>query len=159
MKLCIRLRKYKTEKHKFFIEKQNRSNAGNFSCVPFEDRVIFAPHCLRNTTGCKAQEKEGFYICAECGACKINQISRLAKKLKYQDLFVVKGGRIIEKIIKEKKPKAIVGIACFFEGGQAFKMLKKVDDLAIQFVPLTKDGCYSTDTNIADVEKVLKQKE
>jgi hypothetical protein len=109
---------------------------------------------MRNTEVCTAIEKGRCYICAECGGCKISDITRLIKKLNYRDLYIVKGGRAIEKIIKEQKPEAIVGIACFFEGNQAFKMLKD-ENVTVQFVPLTKTGCATTDTDLTEVERVL----
>ncbi|OEG71300.1 hypothetical protein ATZ36_15410 [Candidatus Endomicrobiellum trichonymphae] len=110
---------------------------------------------MRNTVVCAAIEKDRCYICTECGGCKISDITKLIRKLNYRDLYIVKGGRAIEKIIREQKPEAIVGIACFFEGNQAFKMLKD-ENVAVQFVPLTKDGCATTDTDLTEVEKVLK---
>ncbi|MCA6070887.1 MAG: DUF116 domain-containing protein [Endomicrobium sp.] len=155
MRLC-RLQK-KSEEHarKIFTFKQNSFQVKKFASVPFNQRVVFTPHCMRNVVVCTAVEKDSYYICKECGSCKINDISKLVNSLDYKALYVVKGGRAIGKIIKEQKPKAIVGIACFFEGDQAFKMLKE-ENVAVQFVPLTKDGCAATDTNLTEVAKVLK---
>jgi hypothetical protein len=110
---------------------------------------------MRNIAVCVAVEKNSYYICVECSGCKIGQISKLAKELNYKALYVVKGGRAIEQIVKEQTPKAIVGIACFFEGYQAFKMLK--EEVIVQFVPLIKDGCAATDTNLAQVARVLSR--
>jgi hypothetical protein len=111
---------------------------------------------MRNISMCCAIDKGGYYTCVQCGGCKINVISKLVNELGYKALYVVKGGRTIEKIVKEETPEAIVGIACFFEGDQAFKMLKD-KKIFVQFVPLTKDGCADTDTDLAEVERVLKQ--
>jgi hypothetical protein len=142
---------------RLFIDNKNKLQARKFASVPFSERIVFAPHCLRNISICTAIEKDSYYSCAECDGCKISKISKFIKKLNYKALYVVKGGRAIEKIIKENDSKAVVGIACFLEGSQAFKMLKD-KDIAIQFIPLTKDGCSSTDTNLKEVEKVLKRR-
>ena len=83
-------------------------------------------------------------------------ISKLVKELGYEGLYVLKGGRAIVKIIKDRKPQAMVGIACLFEGDQAFKILADYD-VAVQFVSLTKDGCASTDVDLTEVENILKQ--
>jgi hypothetical protein len=32
----------------------------------------------------------------------------------------------------------------------------KDENVTVQFVPLTKDGCTTTDTDLTEVEKVLK---
>ncbi|MDR0799929.1 MAG: DUF116 domain-containing protein [Endomicrobium sp.] len=155
MKLCKFPKKSKEQTYKTFINKQNKLQTKKFAYIPFNKRIVFAPHCMRNTTVCTAIEKDSYYICAECGRCKINNIIKLARGLNYQALYVVKGGRAIGKIIRDEKPEAIVGIACFFEGYQAFKILKD-ENTAVQFVPLTKDGCAATDTDLTEVEKVLK---
>jgi hypothetical protein len=156
MKVCKFPAKSKEHAYKKFTDKQNKLQAEKFALVSFNKRIVFAPQCMRNISGCAAVDKGGYYICAECGECKINFISKLVKQLNYKALYVAKGGRTIEKIVKEEHPEAIVGIACFFEGDQAFKMLKD-KHMPIQFVPLTKDGCTATDTDLAEVERVLKQ--
>ncbi|MDR1695761.1 MAG: DUF116 domain-containing protein [Endomicrobium sp.] len=157
MKICKFPRKSKLQVYKAYTEKQNKAHAKKFAGVPCDKRVVFAPHCMRNTAVCAAEERAGHYVCTECGGCKIKSISELVKKLGYEGLYVLKGGRAIMQLIKERKPKAMVGIACFFEGEQAFKILEEYD-VAVQFVPLTKDGCSGTDTDLAEVEKVLLQK-
>lgn len=156
MRLCkFSQKKSKEQIYKIFACKQNKLHASKFASVPFNKRIVFAPHCMRNTVICAAIEKARCYICTECGGCKISDITKLIRKLNYRGFYIVKGSRAIEKIIKEQKPKAIVGIACFFEGSQAFKVLKD-ENVAVQFVPLTKDGCAATDTDLTEVEKVLK---
>ncbi|MDR3253730.1 MAG: DUF116 domain-containing protein [Endomicrobium sp.] len=155
MKLCKVAGKSKENVCKAFTDKQNKLQAKKFASVPFNKRIVVVPHCMRNTTVCTAVEKEGYYICKECGGCKISEISKLVKELNYKALYVLKGGRAIKNAVKEQPPQAIVGIACFFEGEQAFKLLKD-DNVIVQFVPLNKDGCTATDTNLQEVEIILK---
>jgi len=157
MKLCKLPRKSKLQIYKAYTEKQNKAKQKKFSEIPFEKRLVFAPHCMRNTAVCVAVEKDSHYVCMECGGCTMDDISRLVKKLGYGGLYVLKGGRAIVKIINEKKPGAIVGIACYYEGEQAFKVTEDID-VVVQFVPLTKDGCAATDTDMKEVEKILEQK-
>ncbi|MCL2484450.1 MAG: DUF116 domain-containing protein [Endomicrobia bacterium] len=156
MKLCRFPKKSKEQLYKIFTDKENKKQAKKFALTLFGERIVFAPHCMRNTVVCTAEEKDGWYICKECGGCKIKDISELVKKYEYKNLYILKGGRTIVKIIDEQKPKAIVGIACFYEGDQAFKIL---DDsaIAVQFAPLTKDGCSDTDVDLTEVENILKQ--
>jgi hypothetical protein len=156
MKVCRLPAKSREHGYKTFTDKQNKLQAEKFALVPFNKRIVFVPHCMRNVPICVAVDKGGYYICAECRGCKINFISKLVKQLNYKAFYVAKGGRTIEKIVKEEQPEAVVGIACFFEGDQAFKLLKDMY-IAVQFVPLTKDGCTATDTDLVEVERVLKQ--
>jgi hypothetical protein len=155
MQICKTNRKTKEQSYKEFTAKRNKSLQKKFSQIPTNQTLIFVPHCMRKTSLCKALEKEGYFLCANCGACKIAHINQLAKELGYKALFILKGGSTINKIIKEQAPKAIVGISCFFEGAQAFKLLKDYD-IAVQFVPLIKDGCADTDTDLNEVEKILR---
>lgn len=152
--LCIS-QKGSEDSCRAFTCKKNKLQAKKFAAVPFSRRVVFVPHCMRNIAVCAAVEKNSCYVCVECGGCKISEISKLVKELNYQALYVVKGSRAIQHIIKEQAPKAVVGIACFFEGAQAFKMLGG-KNVAVQFVALTKDGCVTTNTDLIEVTKVLK---
>lgn len=112
---------------------------------------------MRKTQVCKAVEKDGYYCCARCGACKIGAIAKLADSLGYPPLLILKGGRAILRIVKEAKPRAVVGVACFFEGDQAFRMLREYDPaIAVQFIPLTKDGCSDTDADLGEIGEKLK---
>jgi hypothetical protein len=156
MKVCKLPAKSKEYAYKSFTDKQNNLQAEKFALVPFNKRIVFVPHCMRDVAACTAVDKGGYYTCAECGGCKINALSKLVKQLNYKALYIAKGGRTIEKIVKEEKPEAVVGIACFVEGDHAFKMFKDAH-AALQFVPLTKDGCTATNTDLAEVERVLKQ--
>jgi hypothetical protein len=151
---CGFYQKNKEQVYRVFTYKQNKLQAKKFAATPNSERIVFAPHCMRNIGVCVAIEKESYYVCMRCGGCKMYKISEFVRKSNYKGLYVVKGGRTITKIIKEQKPKAIVGIACFFEGNQVFKMLKN-EDIAIQFVPLIKDGCSATDTDLTEVARVL----
>jgi hypothetical protein len=157
MKLCKSAKKSNEQLYKIFTDKQNKLQAKKFASVPFNKRIVFVPHCMRNASVCIAVEKGSYYICKKCGGCKINKIDNLVKELNYPALYVLKGGRSIINIIKEQNPQAIVGIACFFEGAQAFKLLKETN-VTVQFVPLTKDGCTDTDADLQEVEKILRQK-
>lgn len=147
---CLRPLLNKQDRYIAITEKQNRKMAGAFAATPFGERVVFVPHCLRNTAVCKAKEVGSYYLCAECGGCAINTISKKAKELGYRGVFILKGGRGIEKIIAEHRPKAILGVACYFEGAQGFEHAGR-SGAAIQFISLSKDGCANTEVNITEV--------
>ncbi|MDR2676749.1 MAG: DUF116 domain-containing protein [Endomicrobium sp.] len=156
MKLCKSISRNKNNAYKIFISKQNELQAKKFARVPFNKRIVVVPHCMRNTLTCIAIENKGYCTCKECGGCKIGEISKLTKKLNYSALYVLKGGRIIENIIREQKPQAVVGIACFFEGKQGFKLLRN-KNLTVQFIPLSKDGCTATDIDLQEVKIILER--
>jgi hypothetical protein len=145
------------KKYRSFVSKQNKVQRPGFAGTDFAQRLVFVPHCMRSTAVCTAKEKDFYYICQNCGGCKIARLKTLTEELGYGGFYILKGGRAILKLAQEEKPKAIVGIACFFEGEQGFKILKETD-IAVQYVPLTKDGCHDTDVDLAEAEEIIRQK-
>lgn len=134
--------------------KKNRKMAPAFAAVPFSGRVLLVPHCMRNIEKCKAKEMGSHYLCVECNACKIGPISKRSRELGYKALYILKGGKAIEKLAKEIQPEAILGVACYFEGVQGLELSEKLD-VPVQFVALTKDGCVDTDVVLDDVFAVM----
>jgi hypothetical protein len=156
MKICKKVKKSRQEQYKAFVDKQNKAQSAAFVKVPFKNRLIFTPHCMRNSSVCAAEEKDFYFVCRDCGGCTIFKIKRLAQELGYGGVYILKGGRAILKIVNEQKPRAIVGISCYFEGEQGFKVMKETD-IIVQYIPLTRDGCNDTDADMAETEKILKQ--
>ena len=155
MKLCTKTKESKQKKYAAYAAAQNKAQSKAFAKTEFKDRIIFAPHCMRNTAVCKAKEEDFYYVCKDCGACTLFKIKQAALQLGYGDFYIIKGGRAILKVVKEKNPKAIVGISCYFEGEQGFKIMKETY-VVVQFIPLTRDGCHDTDASIEEIEKLLK---
>ena len=157
MLLCLKNKKTPDELNRLIAAKKNRKMEKAFAATPYSQRVIFVPQCLRNIEKCKAKEVGSYYICAECGGCKVSDISKRSKSLGYKALYILKGGRTVENLIKELKPKAILGVACFFEGVQGMELSQK-NNIVVQFVPLTKDGCVATDLDLEELFKTLEKK-
>ncbi|MBN1823095.1 MAG: DUF116 domain-containing protein [Endomicrobiales bacterium] len=155
MKLCFRKPKSSDEACKINVQKKNNAMRKAFLDVPFNERVIFVPHCLRNVSKCRAKEMGSHYICLECGACKIADISKKSKELGYKALFILKGGKAVTKLAAELKPKGIIGVACYFEGEQGMKESQK-HKIPVQFVALTKDGCVDTNVDLNEVFKTIR---
>ena len=153
---CLKKEKYSEKEYNAAVEKMNRAMESRFAAVPFNERLIFVPQCLRNIGKCKATECGSYYICMECGACKVGPLAAKARALGYNGFYILKGGRTVEKLLKELKPKAILGIACYFEGFQGFKEGQK-HGVIVQFSPLTKDGCVHTDLDLEETIKVIEK--
>ncbi len=157
MNICRNFLKINKANYLKFIEKKNYSMGKKFKAVPFSERIVFLPHCMRSTGNCKAKDEGTYYSCVQCGACKIAQISKLAKELGYKKLYIMKGGKAIQNILINEKIKAVVAVACHFEGAQGIKMTDKLKVIT-QFVPLLKDGCCDTDVDVETVRKIMEQK-
>ena len=136
------------------IELRNYIYEPEFRKIPIKDRVLFLPHCVRNTKVCKAEHTNEGIVCKHCGGCNLDKAIKLAKGLEYKKIFIVPGGRMVKKIIDKHKPKASIGVCCFEEAQLAFDMLKNTE-VTPQVVLLLKDGCKDTVINLPMLEEKL----
>jgi len=75
------------------------------------DRIlILLPHCLQ-LTDCEIKVTGDIAKCVRCGRCSIAGLAELAEKYRI-DIWVVTGGTLARKVIKEKRPKLVVAVAC-----------------------------------------------
>ncbi|MBN1383903.1 MAG: DUF116 domain-containing protein [Elusimicrobia bacterium] len=141
--------------YKKFTASKNNKNLKRFLSVPADKRIIFVPQCLRNVKKCKAEEFGSFYICAGCGACKIAAIQKAATDKGYIAVRILKGGSTVKKAVRDLRPKAILGVACYFEGAQGIKECEK-RNIPVYFYPLSRDGCENTDLKLPALLKIIK---
>lgn len=116
--------------------------------LPNHEKAVFLPHCLRHKK-CPAKSSSHGIECECCGLCGIGSFKSLATRQGYS-VYIVPGGSMVEKILKEKKFAAVVGVACSRELKLAYKIINGIGVKSVA-VPLSKDGCISTDV---DWEKV-----
>jgi hypothetical protein len=135
--------------------RKNKEQALPFSAVPYAERLVVVPHCLRATGACKAEEKSAFYVCARCRACKIADIVEKAEELGYLGVKILKGGSAVSAMLREVKPRAVLGVACSFEGALGALECEK-QGIAVQFVALARDGCADTDVDVQEVLQALE---
>lgn len=133
-----------------YIKIKNEVNLPRMKEVPKKERALFLSHCLRNTKKCIATMNGFGYECKHCGNCQISEIKQAAEKLGYS-VYIVPGGSMVFKIINEKKPRAVIGVACYVELEQAMENAGRIN-LPNMGVPLLKDGCKDT---AVDVKKVV----
>jgi len=136
----------------------NRLQREKFRAVPPAERVLFLPHCLRKPKGCRGETTEEGLICKHCSAdCHVNQLTSYATSRGYR-CFVVPGGEMVFNLVEKHRPKAILGVACNHEMGQAAQRIGSKEStvsFAYQGVPLIKTGCVDTKVDIGAVKSVL----
>lgn len=121
------------------------------SNVPYSERIILLPQCLRSNQ-CKAPRKKfGILECQECfqkrddhEKCPIPIMVSIAREIGYLDVYIFSGGSGIVPLLEEKGlPKAVLGIACKSEIREG---KEKMDNLGIptQTKCLLEDGCAET---------------
>ncbi len=137
-----------------YVKIKNELNAPRIKEIPTNKRILFLSHCLRNSKKCKAEMNGWGYECRHCGACQISEIIKYAEKLGYS-VFVVPGGSMVFKIITKKKPKAVMGVACYVELEQAMETAGRLG-LPNMGTPLSKDGCKDTNVDVKKVFSMLR---
>ena len=141
-----------------FIQVQNENNLQRERFEKAQTKALLIPHCARTHMDRKCMAdfdpEIPSYSCNQChDDCLVNKVSQMGKKKGY-DVYVIPGGSCAQKILREKKYKAVVGIACGSELKMALDVLKKLD-IPGQGVILTKNGCANTKLNLESLKKVL----
>ncbi|MGY5872225.1 MAG: DUF116 domain-containing protein [Candidatus Thorarchaeota archaeon] len=128
------------------IEAINVLNQDAYEYVKQEDRIVLIPHCLRDAEKCIAPIDEDGYHCEKCGACVIAEITQAAEDrgIKW---YMVGGGSHAIKIVKNARPRAVFGIACFNDAKLASDKLTEYG-IPAQAVLLSKAGCVNTEVEL-----------
>ena len=93
-----------------------------------------------------------------CGECKVSAVVVKAESLGYIGVRILKGGSAVGRLLGELAPRAVLGVACSFEG--ALGMLEcERKGIPAQFVPLLRDGCADTDVELDEVMELLEFKQ
>ena len=132
------------------FENTNKRNQEKFKSVPYNERIIFIPHCVRSRE-CQANNSEQGWLCINCGKCNIGEFKKKAERIGYK-VFIVPGFSLVKKLIKKHKPKAIVGISCEHEMDIAQDRLD--DKLITQCLLLLKEGCVETEVDWDKLQKI-----
>ena len=136
-----------------FIEAGNVLDQSAYEYVKKEDRIVLIPHCLRNAEKCIAPIDDEGYHCEKCGACIIAEITQAAEDrgIKW---YMVGGGSHAINIVKNARPRAVFGIACYDDAKLG---VEKVGEYGIptQAVLLSKAGCVNTEVEIDKVIATL----
>ncbi len=123
------------------------------SIAPSE-RVLLLPHCLRPSGTCRAISDRDGLQCQGCNPdCAVNRLRRAAVRRGYKGVCIAPGGKLALKFVREKRPQAIVAVACdkeLAEGAQGVgELAKEAINPVLVVIPLVKDGCVDTEVDIA----------
>ncbi len=129
------------------ISLKNKIGLRKYKETPFNKRMIFLPQCLRAADCPSKLSPEGMQ-CINCGKCEIGNARKHAEGMGYK-VFIVPGSSFIIRLVREHRPKAILGVGCMGEVKAGLEMCEKLNLYGVGLV-LDKDGCVST---ILDWEK------
>ncbi len=132
---------------------RNFINFKGLSKIPFEDRILLLPQCLRKRD-CPAilDSMKGFQ-CKNCGRCGIGDLIKFCDN-KNIKVFIIPGGSFVKKIIKITRPKAIIGVGCHIELREASLVLEYLK-IPGRGINLEKDGCIETKVDYEKIKKAI----
>lgn len=108
------------------VEAGNRFYARRFRRIPYSQRLLFLPYCLRAANCPTIIDPEQGLVCPpECDlACRLGEMRRLALSLGYRDAYIVVSGRLhkhkgvlrsrnfLTRRIEEHQPRGVIGCLC-----------------------------------------------
>jgi uncharacterized protein len=93
-----------------FVELNNHLVRSNNHRTRPKRLLILLPHCIQNFD-CQIKITGNIRNCQGCGKCEIKELIELAEEQQI-DIAVATGGTLARRIIVEKRPEAIVAVAC-----------------------------------------------
>lgn len=143
----------KNEIRKVYIKLNNKYIYSNSYNLKNEDILILVPHCIQNHS-CKLKVTNEIENCKECGGCSVGDLLRL-KRDNGVKVFIATGGTLARKIISDKKPKAVIAVACERDLTSGVQDINKIPVLGV-FNKRPNGPCVDTSLNIKEVEKAIE---
>jgi uncharacterized protein len=100
----------KDEVRRAFIAINNQLVLGEARRVPPQKILILLPQCIQNHE-CGVRITGNVKNCKACGKCKIKDLVGLSEKYGLS-ISVATGGTLARKIVVDKRPEIIIGVAC-----------------------------------------------
>lgn len=121
--------------------------------VEGKDLLVITPHCLQ-LASCPHKITRDPNNCKRCGGCNIGDLMKLSDEMGFT-FFVATGGTLARQIIKEKRPKIVLAIACERD------LMSGIRDVyplpAVGVLNIRPNGpCYNTKVDLDEVRSILK---
>jgi geranylgeranyl pyrophosphate synthase len=123
------------------------------AATPYNRRLLLLPHCLRDARQCPARFNEWGLLCRDCGACELSDLKRHAEKLGYQ-VLLAEGSPAVMQVIIGGHADAMIGVSCLTVLERSLERILPTG-IPCMAVPLTKDGCQNTETDLDWVIRMI----
>lgn len=138
----------------FLIEINNILVESGISKYNPEDILVLLPHCLQNSE-CLIKVTNDISNCKRCGKCCINDLCELSKHTGV-DFRVVTGGTVARSLVKKRKPKVILSVACERDLTSGISDIRKIPVLGI--LNDRKNGpCFNTSVDMGCLKVKLNK--
>ncbi|OED30641.1 DUF116 domain-containing protein [Methanosphaera sp. WGK6] len=128
------------------IDLRNKLNEKKFKELDAKDVIMVLPHCLR-AMNCPAKLGHAGLECIKCGKCSIGTFKKISDE-KGIGMYIVPGSTFIKHVIKIRKFKGVIGVACPLDLNTAMTALS---NYTVQGIYLLNDGCINTLVNEDEV--------
>ncbi len=143
----------KSEIRRSFVAINNQLVLAEARKVKPEKLLILLPHCLQ-FHDCKVRITGDVKNCKGCGKCRIKELAALAEKYSIP-ISVATGGTLARRIVVEKKPEIIIGVACERDLTSGIQDSYPIPVFGI-FNKRPFGPCYDTDVDIDLVTSAVK---
>lgn len=143
----------KNEIRRSFVAINNKLVLAEAKKVKPDELLILLPHCLQNHE-CEVRITGNVENCKACGKCRIKDLVGLSEKY-HVPAAVATGGTLARRIVVEKKPKIIIGVACERDLTSGIQDSYPIPVFGI-FNQRPFGPCYDTDVNLELVEKGIR---
>jgi len=136
-----------------FIAVNNQLVRSNLHGIKPDRLLILLPHCIQ-LTDCNIKITGDVHRCKGCGKCGIKELVATSDRFGI-DLSVATGGTLARRIIKEKRPKAIIAVACERDLTSGI-----VDSYPLPVIGILNDRpygpCVNTRVDMRDVKEAIE---
>lgn len=137
-----------------FIEINNDLVRVEAPKVRSHEILLLLPHCLQFHQ-CDVRITGNVFNCKQCGRCKIRDLVKMAKDTGVQ-ISIATGGTLARKIVVEKKPKLIIGVACERDLSSGIQDTYPIPVYGI--LNIRPNGpCFDTDVDLKKVREALER--
>jgi hypothetical protein len=143
----------KDEVRRSFVAINNRLVLAEARKVRPQKLLLLLPHCLQNHD-CRVRITGNIENCKACGKCKIKDLVALSRKYGVS-VSVATGGTLARRIVVEKKPDIIIGVACERDLTSGIQDSYPIPVFGI-FNRRPFGPCYDTDVDLDLVEKGIR---
>jgi hypothetical protein len=145
---CIGIKK--DEVRRAFIAINNQLVLGEARRVPPQNLLILLPQCIQNHE-CGVRITGNVKNCKACGKCKIKNLVELSEKY-HVAISVATGGTLARKLVVDKKPEMIIGVACERDLTSGIQDTYPIPVFGI-LNKRPNGPCYDTDVDLELVER------
>ncbi len=129
--------------------------------VPYSQRVLLLPHCLRPSQDCPGRMTKQGLDCTGCTRteCAIHRLRSAAIEAGYGGICVAPGGRLAVRFLVERQPAGVIAVACDKELEEGLEAIEEIEwsngRPTVVTIPLLRDGCVDTEVDVAAAQRAI----